>query len=138
MSELTNSCMNPFHLGYAGAALLAIVFALPFSSRILFHNEVGPWKSFAQAFFHTHLELFLGNACLGKSSCPRHVCPARPGLATLKTSSTGCSVTWRAFSKNLSKRQLNTKMMSDEDRKDILEKVAKETLQLRFAKILRC
>ncbi|XP_057378325.1 probable G-protein coupled receptor B0563.6 [Daphnia carinata] len=51
--------------GYAGAALLAIVFALPFSSRILFHNEVGPWKSFAQAFFHTHLELFLGNACLG-------------------------------------------------------------------------
>jgi hypothetical protein len=52
--------------GYAGAALLAIVFALPFSSRILFHNEIGPWNSFAQAFFHAHLELFLGNACLGK------------------------------------------------------------------------
>ena len=51
--------------GYAVAALLAIVFALPFSSRILFHNEIGPWTSFAQAFFHAHLELFLGNACLG-------------------------------------------------------------------------
>uniref|UniRef100_A0A0P6EPX5 G-protein coupled receptor B0563.6 n=2 Tax=Daphnia magna TaxID=35525 RepID=A0A0P6EPX5_9CRUS len=51
--------------GYAGAALLAIIFALPFSSRILFHNEIGPWSSFAQAFFHAHLELFLGNACLG-------------------------------------------------------------------------
>ncbi|KAK4012917.1 hypothetical protein OUZ56_025167 [Daphnia magna] len=49
---------------YAGAALLAIIFALPFSSRILFHNEIGPWSSFAQAFFHAHLELFLGNACL--------------------------------------------------------------------------
>lgn len=57
-----------YYLGYAGAALLAIVFALPFSSRILFHNEIGPWSSFAQAFFHTHLELFLGNACLGRNS----------------------------------------------------------------------
>lgn len=47
---------------------MAIVFALPFSSRILFHNEIGPWNSFAQAFFHTHLELFLGNACLGMNS----------------------------------------------------------------------
>jgi len=51
--------------GYAVAALLAIVFALPFSSRILFHNEIGPWNYFAIAFYHAHLELFLGNACLG-------------------------------------------------------------------------
>ena len=54
-----------YDAGYAVAALLAIVFAVPFSGRILFHNEIGPWSSFAQAFFHTHLELFLGNACLG-------------------------------------------------------------------------
>jgi len=51
--------------GYAVAALLAIVFALPFSSRILFHNEIGPWDNYAIAFYHAHLELFLGNACLG-------------------------------------------------------------------------
>ena len=64
---------NPFSLGlplespgYAVAALLAIVFAVPFFGRILFHNEIGPWNNFAQAFFHTHLELFLGNACLGE------------------------------------------------------------------------
>ena len=37
------------------AALLAIFFALPFSGRILFHNEIGPFNSFAQAFFHAHL-----------------------------------------------------------------------------------
>lgn len=64
---LRHLIMLVFVAGYAVAALLAIVFALPFSSRILFHNEIGPWDNFAIAFYHAHLELFLGNACLGKS-----------------------------------------------------------------------
>ncbi|XP_035702636.1 uncharacterized protein LOC110842246 isoform X2 [Folsomia candida] len=51
--------------GYSSAALMAIVVAIPFAVRVLFHNEVGPWSSLYQAFFHTYLELYLGNSCLG-------------------------------------------------------------------------
>ncbi|KAK2719519.1 hypothetical protein QYM36_005112 [Artemia franciscana] len=40
-------------------------FAVPFAGRILLHNEVGPWESYVQAFFHTRLELYLGNAFIG-------------------------------------------------------------------------
>ncbi|OXA62831.1 Neuropeptide capa receptor [Folsomia candida] len=43
---------------------MAIVVAIPFAVRVLFHNEVGPWSSLYQAFFHTYLELYLGNSCL--------------------------------------------------------------------------
>ncbi|GLH08686.1 Putative G-protein coupled receptor [Gryllus bimaculatus] len=51
---------------YAAASLLAIAFAIPFGVRVLVHRETGRWTSRAQAFYHAHLELFLGNACLGK------------------------------------------------------------------------
>ncbi|XP_069700869.1 probable G-protein coupled receptor B0563.6 [Periplaneta americana] len=51
--------------GYSAAALLAILFAIPFGLRVLIHKDSGRWTSFPQAFYHAHLELFLGNACLG-------------------------------------------------------------------------
>ncbi|XP_063705932.1 probable G-protein coupled receptor B0563.6 [Culicoides brevitarsis] len=51
--------------GYSAAALLAIIFAIPFAIRVLIHKDTGRWQSFSQAFYSTHLELFLGNACLG-------------------------------------------------------------------------
>lgn len=52
--------------GYSAAALLAILFAIPFALRVLIHKETGRWSNFPQAFYHAHLELFLGNGCLGK------------------------------------------------------------------------
>ena len=52
--------------GYSAAALLAILFAIPFGLRVLIHKESGRWSNLPQAFYHVHLELFLGNACLGK------------------------------------------------------------------------
>lgn len=52
--------------GYSSAALMAIIVAIPFAVRVLFHNEVGPWSNLYQAFFHTYLELYLGNSCLGE------------------------------------------------------------------------
>lgn len=51
--------------GYSAAALLAILFALPFAWRILVHHDIGHWNNKAVAFYHAHLELFLGNGCLG-------------------------------------------------------------------------
>ncbi|XP_055915039.1 probable G-protein coupled receptor B0563.6 [Eupeodes corollae] len=51
--------------GYSAAALLAIVFAIPFSIRILIHKDLGQWEEFGPAFYTAHLELFLGNGCLG-------------------------------------------------------------------------
>ena len=53
--------------GYSAAALMAIIVAIPFTVRILVHHEIGEWTNFYQAFFHTYLELYLGNSCLGKS-----------------------------------------------------------------------
>jgi len=52
--------------GYAAASLLAILFAIPFGLRVVSRREAGQWSSLPQAFYHAHLELFLGNACLGK------------------------------------------------------------------------
>ncbi|XP_074038647.1 probable G-protein coupled receptor B0563.6 [Leptinotarsa decemlineata] len=51
--------------GYSGAALLAILFALPFAWRVLVHHEHGHWEHPLPAFYFAHLELFLGNGCLG-------------------------------------------------------------------------
>ncbi|CAD6234148.1 GSCOCG00012367001-RA-CDS, partial [Cotesia congregata] len=51
--------------GYSAAALLAILFCVPFASRVLIHKETGRWNNWPQAFYHAHLELFLGNGCLG-------------------------------------------------------------------------
>ncbi|XP_044587098.1 probable G-protein coupled receptor B0563.6 [Cotesia glomerata] len=51
--------------GYSAAALLAILFCVPFASRVLNHKETGRWNNWPQAFYHAHLELFLGNGCLG-------------------------------------------------------------------------
>ncbi|GJQ79490.1 hypothetical protein Trydic_g16343 [Trypoxylus dichotomus] len=52
-------------MSYSAAALLAILFALPFAWRVLIHRESGHWDNRILAFYHTHLELFLGNGCLG-------------------------------------------------------------------------
>ncbi|KAL5277250.1 hypothetical protein ACFFRR_002464 [Megaselia abdita] len=51
--------------GYSAAALLAIVFAIPFGIRMLIHRDRGKWAEFGPAFYSAHLELFLGNGCLG-------------------------------------------------------------------------
>lgn len=74
--------------GYSAAALLAIVFALPFAWRILVHHESGNWDSHAVAFYHTHMELFLGNGCLGVGvmmllalTLERYVSVCHPGHA---------------------------------------------------------
>ncbi|XP_076286336.1 uncharacterized protein LOC143211993 isoform X2 [Lasioglossum baleicum] len=50
--------------GYSMAALLAISFCIPFALRVLNHKEGGRWTNWVQAFYHAHLELFLGNGCL--------------------------------------------------------------------------
>ncbi|XP_024942131.1 probable G-protein coupled receptor AH9.1 isoform X1 [Cephus cinctus] len=52
-------------IGYSAAALLAILFCIPFSLRVLIHKETGRWTNWTQAFYHAHFELFLGNGCLG-------------------------------------------------------------------------
>ncbi|XP_021939603.1 probable G-protein coupled receptor AH9.1 isoform X3 [Zootermopsis nevadensis] len=51
--------------GYSAAALLAILFAIPFCLRLRIYKDSGRWNNLPQAFYHEHLELFLGNACLG-------------------------------------------------------------------------
>jgi hypothetical protein len=51
--------------GYSAAALLAILFAIPFSLRLRIYKDSGRWSNLPQALYHEHLELFLGNACLG-------------------------------------------------------------------------
>lgn len=35
---------------------------------MLVHKDLGRWNNFGQAFYAAHLELFLGNGCLGKGS----------------------------------------------------------------------
>lgn len=55
-----------FSTGYSASALLAIIFAIPFGIRLLFHHDGGRWQHFSEAFYSTYFELFLGNACLGK------------------------------------------------------------------------
>ncbi|CRL04608.1 CLUMA_CG017676, isoform A [Clunio marinus] len=51
--------------GYSASALLAIIFAIPFGIRLLFHHDGGRWQHLGEAFYTAHFELFLGNACLG-------------------------------------------------------------------------
>ncbi|CAB0045101.1 unnamed protein product [Trichogramma brassicae] len=52
--------------GYSLASLLALLFCIPFASRILgSQDENGYWTSWPRAFYHAHLELYLGNSCLG-------------------------------------------------------------------------
>ncbi|XP_017775163.1 PREDICTED: probable G-protein coupled receptor B0563.6 [Nicrophorus vespilloides] len=74
--------------GYSAAALLAILFALPFAWRVLIHKESGRWESSVLAFYHAHLELFLGNGCLGVGvlmllalTLERYVSVCHPGHA---------------------------------------------------------
>jgi hypothetical protein len=68
--------------GYSSAALAAIIVGIPFAVRVLLHNESGPWEFAAIAFFHTYLELYFGNACLGntkkKSNSQVHLFPLGP------------------------------------------------------------
>ncbi|XP_026300439.1 probable G-protein coupled receptor B0563.6 isoform X1 [Apis mellifera] len=75
--------------GYSAAALLALLFCIPFDMRVLIHKGTGRWSSWIQAFYHTHLELFLGNGCLGVGvmmllalTVERYVSVCRPGQHT--------------------------------------------------------
>lgn len=77
-----------FLSGYSAAALLAILFALPFAWRVLVHRENGRWDHPIPAFYHAHLELFLGNGCLGVGvmmllalTLERYVSVCHPGHA---------------------------------------------------------
>lgn len=52
------------------------------------HRESGRWESYPQAFYHAHLELFLGNGCLGVGvlmllalTLERYVSVCHPGHA---------------------------------------------------------
>ncbi|XP_060519674.1 probable G-protein coupled receptor B0563.6 [Cylas formicarius] len=74
--------------GYSAAALLAILFALPFAWRVLVHREHGHWENIIPAFYFAHLELFLGNGCLGIGvmmllalTLERYVSVCHPGYA---------------------------------------------------------
>ncbi|XP_076248198.1 putative G-protein coupled receptor B0563.6 [Calliopsis andreniformis] len=75
--------------GYSAAALLAIFFCIPFALRVLIHKETGRWSNWSQAFYHAHLELFLGNGCLGVGvmmllalTVERYVSVCHPGQHT--------------------------------------------------------
>jgi len=59
---------------YSTAALLAIVFAIPFGIRMLVHKDRGQWEEFGPAFYTAHLELYLGNGCLGESRLGCRIC----------------------------------------------------------------
>ncbi|XP_018331197.1 probable G-protein coupled receptor B0563.6 [Agrilus planipennis] len=74
--------------GYSAAALLAILFAIPFAWRVLIHRDRGRWENISLAFYHAHLELFLGNGCLGVGvimllalTVERYVSVCHPGHA---------------------------------------------------------
>ncbi|KOX78451.1 hypothetical protein WN51_07858 [Melipona quadrifasciata] len=75
--------------GYSTAALLAILFCIPFALRVFIHKDTGRWSNWTQAFYHTHLELFLGNGCLGVGvmmllalTVERYISVCRPGQYT--------------------------------------------------------
>ena len=55
-----------FSLAYTVSSLMAVTFAIPFCRRVFANEENGPWNSYAPAFFHTYLELYLANAFLGE------------------------------------------------------------------------
>ncbi|KAL2723885.1 putative G-protein coupled receptor B05636 [Vespula squamosa] len=74
---------------YSVAALLAILFCIPFALRVFIHKETGRWNNWPQAFYHAHLELFLGNGCLGVGvmmllalTVERYVSVCHPGQHT--------------------------------------------------------
>ncbi|KAH8323786.1 hypothetical protein KR067_000265 [Drosophila pandora] len=73
---------------YSTAALLAIVFAIPFGIRMLVHKDRGQWEEFGPAFYTAHLELYLGNGCLGVGvmmllvlTIERYVSVCHPGFS---------------------------------------------------------
>ncbi|XP_067636018.1 probable G-protein coupled receptor B0563.6 [Eurosta solidaginis] len=73
---------------YSTAALLAIIFAIPFGMRMLVHKDRGRWEEFGPAFYTAHLELFLGNGCLGVGvmmllvlTIERYVSVCHPGFS---------------------------------------------------------
>ncbi|XP_014206493.1 probable G-protein coupled receptor B0563.6 [Copidosoma floridanum] len=53
--------------GYSTASLLALAICISFTLRVLTHRDNLGWSSWLQAFYHVHLELYLGNSCLGVS-----------------------------------------------------------------------
>lgn len=64
------------------------MFALPFAWRVLIHREHGHWTNIVPAIYFAHLELFLGNACLGVGvlmllalTLERYVSVCHPGHA---------------------------------------------------------
>ncbi|XP_044766502.1 probable G-protein coupled receptor B0563.6 [Coccinella septempunctata] len=74
--------------GYSAAALLAILLALPFAWRVLVHKDEGHWLDLFPAFYFAHLELSLGNGCLGVGvmmllalTLERYVSVCHPGRA---------------------------------------------------------
>ncbi|XP_033250102.1 probable G-protein coupled receptor B0563.6 isoform X1 [Drosophila miranda] len=72
---------------YSAAALLAILFAIPFGIRMQVHKDRGQWEEFGPAFYTAHLELYLGNGCLGVGvmmllvlTLERYVSVCHPGV----------------------------------------------------------
>ena len=55
-------------LGYVISSLLGIIFAIPFCARVIQRNETGMWETYFVAFYYAYLEIYLGNAFLGKSN----------------------------------------------------------------------
>ncbi|KAK9871533.1 hypothetical protein WA026_012907 [Henosepilachna vigintioctopunctata] len=73
---------------YSAAALLAILLALPFAWRVLIYKDDGHWCDLFPAFYFAHLELSLGNGCLGVGvmmllalTLERYVSVCHPGRA---------------------------------------------------------
>uniref|UniRef100_A0A0P4W9T5 G-protein coupled receptors family 1 profile domain-containing protein n=2 Tax=Scylla olivacea TaxID=85551 RepID=A0A0P4W9T5_SCYOL len=50
--------------GYAAASLFALLCAIPFTHRVLAHEQ-GRWASYLVAAFHAHVVLYFGNSCIG-------------------------------------------------------------------------
>lgn len=63
----------PPSTGYSASALLAIIFAIPFGIRLLFHHDGGRWYHFSEAFYIAYFELYLGNACIGEKLLNYHI-----------------------------------------------------------------
>ncbi|XP_070132451.1 probable G-protein coupled receptor B0563.6 isoform X3 [Drosophila bipectinata] len=81
-------CLRSMCATYSTAALLAIVFAIPFGIRMLVHKDRGQWEEFGPAFYTAHLELYLGNGCLGVGvmmllvlTIERYVSVCHPGFS---------------------------------------------------------
>lgn len=88
VGPLKNLISQMSFAGYSAAALLAIIFALPFAWRVLVHRDYGRWENPVPAVYFAHLELFLGNGCLGVGvmmllalTLERYVSVCHPGHA---------------------------------------------------------